>query len=407
MFEKKSKFYIIFFLLSLSVFYLLKYLIINRYFSLINNIYFNLPIFLSNKKSCQEYNDLIDKHLDKSFSFSLIDDKGNIIAEHNPYKARVPASNLKLLSTGYVSNKYNNFDTLKTEIYKDNKNHYYLKGNADPDLNLKDIQKLINNVEYNKVINITLFEIVEGMYWPKGWTYEDKLYKYGSPITQLAINSNSSKYVNIYNLKEFIYDYLKSKFPNSNINIYINNNINFYKNKTTLVDSISSNPILSLITLANSESHNFTSEALFKNASNSWEVNKYNKLYSWLKNRGLPMKNIYISDASGLSRNNKMTTDLIASFLHKMKFNNNYEFYSSTLSIMGIRGTLANTLTNSKLKGKFFGKTGTLSNVFSLSGYLNKKNQVYSLSIIQNSKLINKNKIRNFLTELYEADLCI
>ena len=89
-----------------------------------------------------------------------------------------------------------------------------------------------------------------------------------------------------------------------------------------------------------------------------------------------------------------------------MRFNNNYEFYASTLSIMGMRGTLGNSLANNKINGNFFGKTGTLSNVYSLSGYLHKKNKVYSLSIIQNSTLIDKSKIFKFLNDLYDIDEC-
>ena len=213
--------------------------------------------------------------------------------------------------------------------------------------------------------------------------------------------------MNIQTLKNYIYNYLLEKFPNSEINININESSNDLKKNKILIDYINSNPILSLITLANAESHNFTSESLFKNASDSWYTNSYQKLYFWLKNKGLPIKNLYIADASGLSRNNKVTTNLIASFLHKMKFNNNYEFYASTLSIMGMRGTLANSLLNSKINGKFFGKTGTLSNVFSLSGYFHKNDKIYSISIIQNSKLIDKNKIFNFLNDLYEIEECI
>ena len=207
-------------------------------------------------------------------------------------------------------------------------------------------------------------------------------------------------------LKNYIYDLLLAKFPNSEIKIFIKESSNDFKKNLTLIDSINSNPVLSLITLANAESHNFTSESLFKTASDTWNNNSYQKLYIWLKNKGLPIKNLYIADASGLSRNNKVTTNLIASFLHKMKFNNNFEFYASTLSIMGIRGTLANSLLNSKINGKFFGKTGTLSNVFSLSGYFHKNNKIFSVSIIQNARLIDKSKIFKFLNELYEIDEC-
>ena len=403
---KKYKSTIYFFIFLLLIPFLLKYLNnygINRF---LNNLYFNLPIFLSNKKICKNYDLITSKYLDKTISFTLIDNAGNIISEHNSNILRIPASNLKLLSTGYVINKFNNYYELKTEIYKDNKNNYFIEGSGDPDLSLDDIKNLIDNIKYNKIINITLSEINRNIYWPEGWTSKDKLYKYGSPITKLAINSNSSRYMNIQRLKDYIYDYLLAKFPNSDINIFIKQNSNDLKKKIFLIKSINSNPILSLLTLANSESHNFTSESLFKNASDTWNNNSYQKLYFWLKNKGLPIKNLYIADASGLSRNNKVTTNLIASFLHKMKFNNNYEFYASTLSIMGMRGTLANSLVNNKINGKFFGKTGTLSNVFALSGYFHKNNKIYSISIIQNSSFIDKSKIFKFLNDLYEIDEC-
>ena len=403
---KKYKSIIYFFIFLLLIPFFLKYL--NTYGSkrFLENLYFNLPIFFSNNKICKNYDQLNNKYFDKTISFTLIDNRGNIISEYNSEIARIPASNLKLLSTGYVISKYKNFSSLKTRIYKDNKNNYFIEGSGDPDLTLNDIQTLIDNIKYNKIINIYLSEVKRDVYWPEGWTSEDKLYKYGSPITKLAINSNSSRYMNIQGLNNYIYDYLLRKFPNSEINIFIEDISNDLKKKRVLIKSINSNPILSLVTLANAESHNFTSESLFKNASNTWENNSYQKLYFWLKNKGLPIKNLYIADASGLSRNNKVTTNLIASFLHKMKFNNNYEFYASTLSIMGMRGTLANSLINNKLNGKFFGKTGTLSNVFSLSGYFHKKDKIYSISIIQNSRLIDKNKIYNFLNDLYETEEC-
>jgi len=403
---KKYKSFIYFFIPLILIPFLLKYL--NNYGNkrFLENLYFNLPIFFSNKKLCKNYDFLTNKYLDKTISFTLIDHSGNIISEYNSQIARIPASNLKLLSTGYVTSKYDNFYSLKTKLYKDNKNNYFLEGSGDPDLTFNDIQTLINNIKYNEKINITLYEVKRDIYWPEGWTSQDKLYKYGSPITKLAINSNSSKYMNIERLKNYIYDYLLKKFPNSKINISIKESSNDSKKKTILIDSINSNPILSLVTLANAESHNFTSESLFKNASDTWNNNSYKKLYFWLKNRGLPIKNLYIADASGLSRNNKVTTNLIASFLHKMKFNNNYEIYASTLSIMGIRGTLANSLLNSKLNGKFFGKTGTLSNVFSLSGYFHKNDKIYSISIIQNASIIDKNKVFNLLNDLYEIEEC-
>ena len=403
---KKYKLYIYFFLFLIFFPFLIKYLNYYGKNRFLNNLYFNLPIYFSNKKICRNYDLLTNKYLDKTISFSLIDNKGNIISEYNSEIARIPASNLKLLSTGYVMSKYDNFYSLKTKIYRDDNNNYLIEGSGDPDLSINDIKTLISNIKFSKNITVTLAEIKSVLYWPEGWTSQDKLYKYGSPITKLAINSNASNYINIFELKNYIYDYLSAKFPNSEVSVQIKETSNDLNRKKFLIDSINSNPILSLVTLANAESHNFTSESLFKNASDTWNKNSYKKLYFWLKNKGLPIKDLYIADASGLSRNNRVTTNLIASFLYKMRFNNNYEFYASTLSIMGVRGTLANSLVNNKIKGKFFGKTGTLSNVFSLSGYFHKNNKIYSISIIQNSNLIDKNKIFKFLNEVYEINDC-
>ena len=110
------------------------------------------------------------------------------------------------------------------------------------------------------------------------------------------------------------------------------------------------------MTLSNSESHNFTAESIFKNASKTWNDNDYFKLRKWLKKKGLPLNNTFFADASGLSRKNKITTKLVALFLDKMRYSNNFKNYQSTLSIMGIRGTLAKRFVNSELSGNFLEK---------------------------------------------------
>ena len=126
----------------------------------------------------------------------------------------------------------------------------------------------------------------------------------------------------------------------------------------------------------------------------------------WLKNKGLPTNKAYFADASGLSRKNKITTKLVVSFLDKMRYSNNFQAYQSSLSIMGVRGTLAKRFVNSELSGKFFGKTGTLSNVFALSGFLYKNERPIIISIIQNSNKIDKEKAFKLLRDLYYLKSC-
>ena len=405
MIKKIYSFFLIVFVLVTSPF-LIRYLLEKQKITILNSIYFNFPRIITKNKICPTYDALLNQTLDDSFSVSIINNKGEIISSYNEDFPRLPASNQKLFSSAYVLSKYKLNNNLKTSLFK-NKNDYYLHGQGDPDLNYEDIIELISNVKENKIINFKIVEIDSKLYWPNGWTNTDKLYEYGSPITSLAIESNHNKYDDIYALKNFIKNYLKNKFPNSKIYInFFDSEKTFYLKDITEISKIYSTPILSLLTLTNSESHNFTAESLFKNASNTWNDNNYIKLKRWLENKGLPATNAYFADASGLSRKNKITTKLVVLFLDKMRYFNDFKAYQSTLSITGVRGTLAKRFVNSELSGKFFGKTGTLSNVFALSGFLYKNEKPIIISIIQNSNKIDKEKAFKLLRDLYYLKSC-
>ena len=405
MIKKIYSFFLIVLVLVTSPF-LIRYLLANQKITILNSIYFNFPGIITKNKICPTYDALLNQTLDDSFSVSIINNKGEIISSYNEDVPRLPASNQKLFSSAYVLSKYKLNNNLKTSLFK-NKNDYYLHGQGDPDLNYEDIIELISNVKENKIINFNIVEIDSKLYWPNGWTNTDKLYEYGSPITSLAIESNHNKYDDIYALKNFIKNYLKNKFPNSKIYIdFFDSEKTFYLKNIKEINKVYSTPILSLLTLTNSESHNFTAESLFKNASNTWNDNNYIKLKRWLENKGLPATNAYFADASGLSRKNKITTKLVVLFLDKMRYFNDFNAYQSTLSITGVRGTLAKRFENSELSGKFFGKTGTLSNVFALSGFLYKNEKPIIISIIQNSNKIDKEKAFKLLRDLYYLKSC-
>jgi len=387
--------------------FLIRYLLVNQKITILNSIYFNFPGIITKNKKCPTYDALLNQTLDDSFSVSIINNKGEIISSYNDDVPRLPASNQKLFSSAYVLSKYKLNNNLKTSLLKKNKNNYYLLGQGDPDLNYEDIIELISNVKENKIINFNIVEIDSKFHWPNGWTNTDKLYEYGSPITSLAIESNNNKYEDIYALKNFIKNYLKNKFPNSKVYVdFFDSEKKFYLKDITEINKIYSTPILSLLTLTNSERHNFTAESFFKNASKTWNVNDYIKLKNWLENKGLPVTNTYFADASGLSRKNKVTTKLVVLFLDKMRYFNDFKAYQSTLSITGVRGTLAKRVVNSELSGKFFGKTGTLSNVFALSGFLYKNESPIIISIIQNSNKIDNEKAFKLLRDIYYLKSC-
>jgi len=404
---KKFYLYFLFVLLLITSPLLIKFLLKNQKIEILNSIYFNFPGIINSKKTCPSYDELLNKTLDSTFSVSIINNDGKIISSYNDEVLRLPASNQKLFSSAYVLSKYNINKKLKTSLFKKNKNNYYLVGQGDPDLNYEDIIELISNIKSHKNIKFNIVEIDSKLYWPNGWTNTDKLYEYGSPISSLAIESNQNKYNDIYTLNNFIKEYLTNKFLNSNVKInIINYKKLFYLKNAKEINVIYSNPVLSLLTLINSESHNFTAESLFKNASNTWNDNEYKKLKNWLVRKGLPVNKAVFADASGLSRDNKITTKLLSVFLDKMRYSRNFQTYQSTLSVAGVRGTLSKRYINTELSGRFFGKTGTLSNVFALSGFLYKDEKPIIVSIIQNSKNIDKEKAFKLLSEIYYLKEC-
>ena len=90
-------------------------------------------------------------------------------------------------------------------------------------------------------------------------------------------------------------------------------------------------------------------------------------LSSW----GIPPSEHIIVDGSGLSRYNYITANLIVHILRAMARDpKNAATFEALLPIAGKDGTLRNRMKGTKAEGNVHAKTGTLSAVRSLSGYL-------------------------------------
>jgi D-alanyl-D-alanine carboxypeptidase/D-alanyl-D-alanine-endopeptidase (penicillin-binding protein 4) len=88
-------------------------------------------------------------------------------------------------------------------------------------------------------------------------------------------------------------------------------------------------------------------------------------------------------DASGLSRFNGVSTQQFVSVLEYMYTKSSYKkvFYNS-LAVAGENGTLSKMFLNSKAKGKVIAKTGTMTNIRSLSGYIQTKKNIPLLLLL-------------------------
>ncbi|HET7275309.1 MAG TPA: D-alanyl-D-alanine carboxypeptidase/D-alanyl-D-alanine-endopeptidase [Longimicrobiaceae bacterium] len=87
-------------------------------------------------------------------------------------------------------------------------------------------------------------------------------------------------------------------------------------------------------------------------------------------NWGLQVGELRMADGSGLSRYNLVSPDLLTGLLEHMTGSANWDLWYSALPIGGLDGTLASRMEGTPAEGNVHAKTGTLSGVRALSGYV-------------------------------------
>ena len=340
-----------------------------------------------------------------NWSITVIDNSGVQIVNINSQTPMIPASNQKLITTAFALDKLGIDYRLKTSIYKNYNGYYELYGSGDPDINIHFINEIVTQIKNDLPINeqtvkVIIYDEPKVNWWPASWISFDRSQSYGAPISRLAYISNSTSQSIINPINTFK-SKLRSEFELENIDSIIVNKPHprFLLSKLTgsLIYSIDSAPFRSLLSLSNSESHNFTAEVLLRQASNSWSINKSTrKVLNWLNQNQIPVNNFQVFDGSGLSRNNRLTTFGIAHLLHKMSRHKYSSTFKSSLAVAGLRGTLRGNILDDRLIGRFSGKTGTLTGVKSFSGFLQTNTGDLSVSIISNNAT-NPNYIINKL----------
>lgn len=193
-----------------------------------------------------------------------------------------------------------------------------------------------------------------------------------SVITDIPVN-NPKKYFKIRLSEEIINHDISSSgvFPTKKLN----------KNYTLITQL--SHDIKPAQSDVLKESNNLIAETVFKlaggkykNQTGSFE-NGLEMFYDFCKKQNLDTSNIKLTDASGVSKNNLMTSDFMTEFLYK-----NQSYLETKLTTAG-EGTLSNRMLY--LKKMVYAKTGTLNNISSIAGYITTRtNRKYIFCIMIN-----------------------
>ena len=365
-----------------------------------------LPL-LQKGKTCKPLQTALSRHVgssNRAWSISVVDPTGSLIGDVNGSRSLVPASNQKLITTAFALDKLGADFRLKTRLLRRPDGVMEIEGQGDPDLGLAGVQRFAmaalgqGGARTNPAgtVQLMLREEPRQRWWPTDWHPADRAEAYGAPITRLALTSNalgraisnpSARFQTLMQREierqggQVRMQMLKAEEPNATRFKQGQSD----RQRRVVLHEETSAPMHALLSLANTESHNFTAEVLLRQAADRWDVKQAShQAMRWMRSQNLPVSGLTIADGSGLSRGNRVTSRTLAALLLRMNQHPLSAYYTASMAIAGQRGTLRNYFRGSSLEGRFHGKTGTLTGVRSVSGILQTNDGPRFVSMISN-----------------------
>ena len=349
------------------------------------------------------------------WSVTIADGRGQLLADVNGLRPRVPASNTKLVSTAYALDRLGPDYRLATRLWRLPDGSLRLTGEGDPDLALPQLQRLTklamgsggSSGEPGSHVRLQVAEEPKQAWWPQGWSVDDRYYAYGAPITRLAVTSNAihDSVLNPPSRLQTLMQRSASQQGGSLQVVFVA--ANPVPAEAVLLHQENSAPMHNLLSLANTESHNFTAEVLMRQAAGTWNLAQAQQLTTqWLAQQGVPMQGVRVADGSGLDRTNRLTSRSLTALLLRMDQHPYGRNYLASMAVAGQRGTLRNLYKGTPLQGQFFGKTGTLRGVRSISGVLLTSSGPRYVSAISNGAGNPNTTIGQVLRQAQQTQLC-
>jgi D-alanyl-D-alanine carboxypeptidase/D-alanyl-D-alanine-endopeptidase (penicillin-binding protein 4) len=352
-----------------------------------------------------------------AWSVTVADGSGRLLADFNGQRPRVPASNQKLISTAFALDRLGPDYRLSTRLWRLPDGTMRLTGEGDPDLDIPQLQRFAKLAlgsgggpgPANPQVRLELAEEPAQAWWPAGWNPGDRSEAYGAPITRLAVTSNAIEMA-VANppgrLQRLLGSELNRQGGTASQLILVAAQTPLPQGSLLLHEEPSA-PMHNLLSLANSESHNFTAEVLLRQAGGSWNLpQSRSAALQWLNRQGLPMEGIVVMDGSGLDRSDRLTSRFLAALLLRMAQHPYASNYLASLSVAGRRGTLRSLYKGTSLEGSFRGKTGTLTGVRAISGILDTGDGPRYVSLISNGAESPNTTIGQVLRQVQIVSLC-
>ena len=350
------------------------------------------------------------------WSITIADAQGRLLADLNGNRPRIPASNQKLVSTAFALDRLGPDYRLNTQLWRLGDGSFRLTGEGDPDLALPQLQRFAmlamgsggSSGETASLVRLQIAEEPRQSWWPQGWHPDDRYYAYGAPITRLAVTSNAINDA-VMNPPSRLQTMLQKTMVQRGAKVQVSlvSARAPLPGDAVLLHQQPSAPMHNLLSLANTESHNFTAEVLLRQGAGTWDLARATQLQMlWLTEQGLPMQGIRLADGSGLDRANRLTSRFLVALLMRMDQHPYGRAYLASMAVAGQRGTLRNLYVGTPLQGQFYGKTGTISGVRSISGVLMTGAGPRYVSAISNGASAPNDTIGRVLRQAQNSQLC-
>ncbi len=202
------------------------------------------------------------------------------------------------------------------------------------------------------------------------------------PIGKQYDEEESTEKLNVQNPAEYFLFLVTKKLNEMGIQCAGKYEIEKLPGNSVFLSSID-RPIDSVIVYTNKESDNLGAEmllytlALNDSAALATRENGLEAVNRFIDSLGFHSENYSIADGSGVSRYNLVSVELLLKCLKYLFYKNPglFNLLYSSLPIGGVDGTLEKRFLDTKAFNNIRAKTGTLSGVSALSGYITSANQ--------------------------------
>ncbi|MCU0549371.1 MAG: D-alanyl-D-alanine carboxypeptidase/D-alanyl-D-alanine-endopeptidase [Leptolyngbya sp. Prado105] len=303
----------------------------------------------------------------------------------NPFTQLVPASNNKLFTTAAALTKLGAQYQLRTPVFG-NTNRPELAtlrviGQGDPSFSSAQLNSLTQQLRQRGVRKVDLLigddTVFRGADFNPYWDQEDRGQGYAPPINSLMLNQNNVYAGAVPNPGNYFVGEFRSRLANAGIQVKSSTLVKRTPAPLGEVElaSIVSPPLSRLIDATNQESDNAYAEAILKTLGRLQDPNGVDSTASGvaavraiLSQLGVNPNRYRMVDGSGLADRNRASAEAFVQTLQAMAESPNADVFRRSLAVGGVNGTLSNRFRS--IPGRVLAKTGTISGVVSLSGYV-------------------------------------